>query len=332
MKDFDVTYRAKDGKQAVIRIAAEDRRGVFSELEKHGISAIRVEESKGKSRKPLAINRSRPANRRGFGVLLAILGILAVGVSVFLAFDHQNEPQIKPKIVAKGLITESQHEKASDPVEEPQSTPPSPVETNLFVKRPGALQLPNGKVITFNPPAPGEEKTVWVQGRKYTVDSEGNFSDDSPKHTFDNRFENTMEAMSAVGGGCLPAAALSIKQEDIVKYMATPIVINDDDPDEIVEKKIATAEMKELFRDYLKEGGTWEEFVMELSHIRRTEHLLNSQAIREIATMLREGDEEGAQMYRAKVDEFMKSKGYRGLKVPEAWGLDDIQMAEEPQE
>lgn len=198
-------------------------------------------------------------------------------------------------------------------------------EPQPFVKRPGALQLPNGKVITFKPPAPGEEKTVWVQGRKYTVDSEGNFRDDSPAKTFDNRFENTMEAMSAVGGGVLPAAALSIPKDDIAKYLASPIVINEDDPEDVVEKKIATAEMKELLKDYIRDGGTWEDFVMELNHIRRSERMLQSQAIAEIARMLRDGDEEGAQMYREKADEFMKSKGYKGLKVPKAWGFGEPQ-------
>ncbi len=232
------------------------------------------------------------------------------------------------EVVADRGIQEARPSAASAPVEkEEPAAPATQAEVNapVFMKRPGALQLPNGKVITFKPPAPGEEKTVWVQGRKYTVDSEGNFRDDSPVKTFDNRFENTMEAMSAVGGGVLPAAALSIPKDDIAKYLASPIVINEDDPEDVVEKKIATAEMKELLKDYMRDGGTWENFVMELNHIRRSEHMLQSQAIAEIARMLRDGDEEGAQIYREKADEFMKSKGYRGLKVPKAWGLGEPQ-------
>lgn len=264
--------------------------------------------------------KAKPSVWRGVLAAVIVIGG-AAGAFIYLFAPETKDVDGADDKTSPGMIAEATPEIA--PVEEnvEAEEPSKPQEPPPFVKRPGALQLPNGKVITFNPPAPGEEKTVWVQGRRYTVDSEGNYRDDSPIHTFDNRFENAMESMSVVGRGVLPAVALSISKDDVAKYLASPIVINDDDPEDIVEKKIATAEMKELLSEYLRDGGTWEEFVMEANEIKKNERMLQSQAIAEIAQMLREGDEAGAQAYREKVDQFMRSRGYKGLKVPESWGL-----------
>ncbi len=336
---FDVSYRSKDGQLEMVRIEAESRQALFPELAKRGISAIRIQDATGKG-KPTKARLSKSAGHARSSSLMR--GFLAGAIVVVAAFgiwyiiiglrdkaqqtDNGTEKPAKIAEVTPAIVAKP---KAEEPAPEPTPTKPEPPP---FVKRPGALQLPNGTVITFRPPPPGQEKTVWVHGRKYIADSEGNFYDASPVPTFDNRFENTMEAMSAVGGGVLPAAALSIPKDDIVKYLSSPIVINDNDSEDIVEKKIATAEMKELLKDYIKDGGNWEDFVMELSNIKRNERMLQSQAISEIAKMLREGDEEGAQMYRARVDEFMKSKGYRGLKVPEKWGLGELPVSDDGNE
>lgn len=323
---FKVSYRGKSGGQESIIIEAESRSQLFAELQKRGISAIRVEETSGKAKKskpaPAVPSARKPSPFRG---VLAGLLVIALAVAAWFYLLPTLE-QVKAKKDKKpSLIAEVAPEIAEPtPVEEEPTPEPVTPEPPPFVKRPGALQLPNGQVITFRPPPPGQEKTVWVHGRKYIADSEGNFYDASPVPTFDNRFENAMESMSVVGKGILPAAALSISKDDIAKYLASPIVINDDDPEDVVEKKIATAEMKELLREYITDGGTWEDFVMEVSNIKRNERMLQGQAISEIAKMLREGDEDGAQLYHAKVDEFMKSMGYRGLKVPESWGLGEL--------
>ena len=273
-------------------------------------------------------NQAKPAAWRGLLAALVVIGGAALAYLYLFGPVKIGNKDANPK-AKSGQIAEVEPAISPDVTQEEAApeTPKKP-EPPPFVKRPGALQTPRGEIITFKPPAPGEEKFVYVHGRKYVVDANGNFEDVTPKPTFDNRFENTMEAMSAVGGGVLPAVALSISQEDIAKYMVSPIVINDDDLADIVEKKIATAEMKELFRDYLKDGGTWEEFVMELHHIMQSERMLQAQAISEIAKMLQEGDEEGAQLYHDKVDEFMRSKGYRGLKVPPKWGLSETPQPE----
>ena len=81
MKNFSVTYRGKDGKQDVIQIAAEDRQGVFQELAKRGISAVRIEETTGKvkTRKNAAPKKSGKSPAVGKGL---VAGLLVVAVAV----------------------------------------------------------------------------------------------------------------------------------------------------------------------------------------------------------------------------------------------------------
>lgn len=88
MKNFNVTYRGKDGKQDLMQIAAEDRNGVFAELAKRGISAIRVEEAKGKlkNKKPV----SKRSNSIGNGVRIAAWGVVGLVVAVAGHFIASN--------------------------------------------------------------------------------------------------------------------------------------------------------------------------------------------------------------------------------------------------
>lgn len=79
MKNFTVTYRGKDGKQEVTQIAAEDRHGVFDELAKRGILAIRVEEATGKQRR----HHSNPIPAAKSQFILK--GLVAVGLVIIAA-------------------------------------------------------------------------------------------------------------------------------------------------------------------------------------------------------------------------------------------------------
>lgn len=81
MKSFNVTYRGGDGKQCVVRIAADDRKGVFDELARRGISAIRVEECTGKSKASLP---AKPSYLKGLAAG-AVVVVLAVATWMMLA-------------------------------------------------------------------------------------------------------------------------------------------------------------------------------------------------------------------------------------------------------
>ena len=85
MKTFSVTYRGKDGRQAVVEIEAEDRQGVFPELAKRDISAIRVEEMTGKAKKRGVGNGALRNDSHAIGKPLVrglVAGVLVVAAAV----------------------------------------------------------------------------------------------------------------------------------------------------------------------------------------------------------------------------------------------------------
>ena len=85
MDAFDVTYRGKDGKQETVRMEAQDRKGVFDELARRGISAIKVDIATGKV-KPFSAGRERhPQHGVVRIVAWGVVGLLVATAAFFLA-------------------------------------------------------------------------------------------------------------------------------------------------------------------------------------------------------------------------------------------------------
>lgn len=93
MNNFSVTYRGKDGKQEIIQIAAEDRKGVFDEFAKRGITAIRVEE--GKVSKPKSSISRKPSYFKG---LVAGTAVVALSVVAWLMLTPEGSEDNADKV------------------------------------------------------------------------------------------------------------------------------------------------------------------------------------------------------------------------------------------
>ena len=118
MKNFAVTYRGKDGKQESIQIAANDRQGVFDELAKRGISAIRVQETNGKVKPRKASHKGGSKPSGVFKGALAGIIVVAVAVAAFWLLTNDKPAPEEPK------------EKKSSKIVEVTPAPSTPVETN----------------------------------------------------------------------------------------------------------------------------------------------------------------------------------------------------------
>ncbi|MBQ7471613.1 MAG: hypothetical protein IJS97_04220 [Prevotella sp.] len=113
---FTVQYRGPDGKNESVQIEAADRAGVFAELKKRGISAVRVEESKGKV-KPAKPREAKFRYSVLRGTLAGLIVVAICGVSVWFASRKDVAPELdKGHVDVKKKVEKPEtksHEKTS---------------------------------------------------------------------------------------------------------------------------------------------------------------------------------------------------------------------------
>ena len=330
---FTVTYRGANGASVTEVVEATSRADCFAQMRARSVSVMSVKEggragqkNRPSGRKPTKASGGVPGVRAMPLVLCAVVALLVGGGLWWLMGGRSVEvvPQDggpkKPSTLAKEVKPTISRQTAVTNAPKVAAAAPTNTEENAEDKGPppGYIRLPTGRDIRCKLPPPGETKQMLIFGEMYEIDSDGNAKSLTPP-VFDNRFENSVLALSSEGGGLMPGAAKMIPKDEVVKYLFKNIEIKDDDPEDVIAKKIATAEMKELLKEHLKSGGTWEDFAEKATAFRQTERALESDARMTMAKMLREGDVEGVKMYRDKVNEFLKSKGYRGLKLPKKW-------------
>ena len=190
--------------------------------------------------------------------------------------------------------------------------------TNGYVKAAGKMLTDDGRVLTFPPPKEGEFRIVHSHGKKYQCDSQGNFVDITPKPLFDNPFENALAGMVSESGIFLPFMLQGHSKEEVAAMLIKKVEISPDDPPDVVEKKEAVAALKKDMMNYIKEGGTFDEYVSEMKNQTAKERSLKASGLKEIAKMIREGDVEGAAMFRQKFDAMVEKQGMRPIKLPKA--------------
>ena len=320
--NFRVTYRKKDGAIATETIAAADRAACVAECRARGFAPMSVTQGGGRSP-----SRSQsPAWVKG-----AIAGVIVVAVAgiAWWWISSRTTTEVPAEKPAKTKVAKPQkpeRKPAAKPkqetvkVPEPESAPAASIDFQAsYPRTPGHLPLPGGTVITFAPPAPGCTTEVFTVGGLYLCDSEGNFVKYEPPRLFDNRFENTIESLAMNRMLILSPQTKKFSNEDIMKYLSRPITINADDPPDIVERKTATAAMKEEIRGFIKDGGTYAQYVDLLHERIGNERTLHREAMREMVNLLSEGDVEGARMYRQQINNFLSENGYLGLKLPDEW-------------
>ena len=197
---------------------------------------------------------------------------------------------------------------ADNKAEEPEKPP--------FVKRPGAMQLPDGRVLTFAPPKEGEFRIVHSHGSMYKCDHLGNWVDVTPKPIFDNSFEEALVGLSSESGAFIPGMLLGIPYEDAIRMLTKPVVINEDDSEDVIKKKEAVAAAKEAILDYMKDGASLDDFVMEMRKQIAKERYIKGVTLKEIVTKLKEGKVQEAAEAKAAADKLLERKNMAPLKLP----------------
>ena len=344
---FTVTYRGADGALREEAVEAASRAECFAQMKARGIVPVSVKEGARKGGRENAAS-PKMANQGGAGrtanvsaaprggtwkAAVLATGVLAVagGAWWWLGVREDAPPPEPEAPKAAKVVKEVKAVKdpgdlkdakdRSGPGDIPDAAPkPAPADFQaMYPRTPGHLPLPGGNVITFQPPAPGCTTEVFTVGGLYLCDSEGNFVKYEPPRLFDNRFENTIESLAMNKMLILSPRTKKFSDKEIAKYLERPITVYADDPPDVVDRKAATAAMKEEIRDFIKNGGTYQDYVDQLHDRIGSERTLHREAMREMVNLLAEGDVEGARIYRKRIDQFLSENGYLGLKLPDEW-------------
>ncbi len=202
-------------------------------------------------------------------------------------------------------------QKAEKPLAAPKKEKPP------FVKKPGTMQTPDGRVLTFPVPAEGEFRMVHSHGAVYKCDHLGNWEDVTPKPVFDNAFEENLIGMNLQDGNFIPGMLMGLDEAEVVKMLKKPVTINPDDSEEVIRKKTAAAEVKELALGYMETtGASFDEFVMEMRKTATIQRGLTADTLKDIVGFLKKGDVKSAALYRDTLNQKFKELGLPDAKIP----------------
>ena len=224
-----------------------------------------------------------------------------------------NKPKKQAKIVETTPVQVEHHE--TEPVVEAPVEPAKP-EKPEFVKRPGAMQLPDGQVLTFPAPKDGEIRKVYAYGHMYECDSEGNFVDVTPRQLFHTAFEGNFLALAVEGRTFIPAFLTGLDQDEVKAIlMKNYEPIGDETEEEMAQLK-AYDDMRCAALQYMEEGGSFDDFVMDFANYEKKSREANAMCLREVMTLCKEGRIEEAKEMALAASKLMEQKGLRPFKLP----------------
>lgn len=138
---------------------------------------------------------------------IALLFVLGAGIWMVLRPPASRVSENAPAPVTKQTaLIESVKPNIEPHTSSESSEPEKQEKTNevTFVKRPGTLQLPDGRILTFPAPKEGEIRRVYSHGHLYECDHLGNFKDVTPRKLFNTAFEGNFLALAVKGKSFYP--------------------------------------------------------------------------------------------------------------------------------
>ncbi len=292
---------------------------------------------------PIVTTSSSSRSRRNPIFPIAIIvAVLVVVVALYLLRERGSaQPQAMPanvptSVVPAGVLNvlDTPDFASDSPILSTNILTTSSVAlTNAYVKTPGQMMLPDGRILTFEPPKAGSTKQVIAEGKIYECDAEGNFKDITPPSAFDNPFENMLVGLSVADGNFIPGLLQGYDQEAVLAMLKKEVVINDDDCEDIKMKKQAVAEMKQIILEYIDRGGTFDQFVSEMAEYAQQERILKRKGIHRILTLIREGKVEEAKRFKAEIDSLLVEQEFSALRLPKPIqeALDEEVLPQNPQ-
>ncbi|MBE6397940.1 MAG: hypothetical protein E7046_13135 [Lentisphaerae bacterium] len=313
---FTVKYRAIDGKMCEKCIEAASRSECVAKCKAQGVAPISVKEGGKVSNAKTQRREERKA--LGGKVIWIIAGIVALGGVLWCFLGRQNEVTVKgekPKAVTpvKTKIKEKTPVKAQ--TANPAPKPPK-AEKPEYVKKPGQLQLPDGKILTFPTPKPGETRKVHAYGHTYECDHLGNFRDITPRKLFHTAFEANFLGLAVEGGAFIPAFLTGLDESDVKKMLLKKYEPIGDETEEEMAKLKAYDEMRCTALEFMEQGGKFDDFVNELASFEKKQRQTRAMGLGEVMKLVKQGKLAEAKEMAEAANKLMEQKGYKPIMLP----------------
>ena len=189
-------------------------------------------------------------------------------------------------------------------------------EKQPFVKRPGAMQLPDGKVLTFPAPKEGEIRKVYAYGHMYECDSKGNFKDVTPRKLFHTAFEGNFLGLAVEDKPFIPAFLKGLDQNEVKKILTKNYEPIGDETEEEWTQLKAYDEMRCAALQYMEEGGTFDDFVDYFANQVKKERQTQAMCLREVMTLYKAGKIAEAKEMAQAAEALKEKEGLKPLKLP----------------
>lgn len=256
--DWIITFRNKSGSQDQMSLEAESREAVFKELAKCGITAIRIEEAKGKAkpRKASPKGGSKPSGAFKGAIAGVIVVAAAVGAWFFLTQKQETaKPDTetkKPSRIAEVTPAPAAPVKAVEPkAVEPKEEKPKPLPPQRIGEtRDGKVLLPDGTLHT-------------VKGVITSGVARVSLIDRTFKHDTDCMLAHLLVVEPGEGFVGDSESIYSGFEKEFLKTLDDPIVYDKNDSDYVKELKMGVQALRQELLDARANGESIEKVLID---------------------------------------------------------------------
>lgn len=281
---WEITYRGTDGALRAAIVEASDRKELFKELSRKGISAVKVREYCGESRNAKRWKLARILQWVGIAVLISVCIVLLVSFLVQPKGTEQRETSPKKE----------QANKASPPAKQPsqiqktEDAPPSVVEKPLTERERRIAEIK--QKIKDNPQRMPDTNSV-----------------------FRTSLEQTLALMftTELGKPPFPFPPLSAKDKKrITEILISDNPVAENDSDIVAFQKETVDQVKKEMRKFIKEGGDPQKFIDYYQNELRVAAQERSLAVTESRKIMKESPE----LYKEFVETVNTRFAEKGIK------------------
>lgn len=299
MKSWVVTYRDKDGDIRQLTVNAETRSAVFAQLDAKGISAIRVSEGGAKAG---PLKQTKPLNLLKYCTL--IVAIIVVLIGFIAIYNSESAPNNTPKLPPP-KTKDSTSKKAEVPLIGSKEASEGVLTRSQSIASTRTQENVSAPNCQTNKVSYGPDDMInqaLAQGRRQIF-----------RHQSDIWFSHFI-----VPGVRVPPIPLNVSLKDsFIASLTDPIEYTEDDTEKEREIKEEVSNMRKQASEWIKNGGTFEDFMKELE-TRQQKEADRVEVAREVLLnhFKEDGDPQSTiELWRA-LNAKMEGDGLRPMSLP----------------